>query len=133
MVFSQRNTLDYQRFQRYAAKIKAGEGAYPSNAAWDHIDLRAITSRPHSSNYDGLLAADYVASSFGAALERNLYGASDEHFVRELRRIIYRPKGGSPWTNGLKVFPPQAETLPETHPRMRWIQSFFDYRKRARA
>lgn len=124
MLFSRRRTLDYQRFQQYATRIKAGDCPRPSKAEWDYLDLRAITSRPHSSGYDGLLAADYVASCYGEALEYTPYGLTDDHLVRPLARRSYSSRNGKSWANGLKIFPKEAETLVDTDPRLWWVREF---------
>lgn len=130
IVFSERNTLDYKRFREYAEKIKSGQGKYESFAAWDHLDLRAIVARPHAKNYDGLLAADYIASSYGQALEPNPYGFTDDHYARALARNVYSPKGRQRWSNGMKVFPLEAEKLVETDPRLWWIKPCHGYKKK---
>lgn len=126
MMFSRRRTLDYERFQQYATRIKANDCPRPSNSAWDHLDLRAITSRPHSSGHDGLLAADYVASCYGAALELSPYGLTDDHFVRPLSRRAYKPSLGKTksWSNGLKLFPKEAEAMVESDPRLWWVRDY---------
>lgn len=126
MVFSRRRTLDYERFQGYAERIKVGDCLRTSNADWAHLDLRAITSRPHSSGYDGLLAADYVASCYGAALELSPYGLHDDHLVRPLSRRSYRSGlgTGKSWSNGLKIFPKEAEALVASDQHLWWIRDF---------
>lgn len=129
IVFSQRNTLDYARFREYAEAIKAGQGKYPSFAAWEHLDLKAIVARPHANNYDGLLAADYIASSYGQALEENVYGFTDDHYARALARNVYCPRGKKRWSNGMKIYPPEAERLVETDPRLWWVKPCHGYKK----
>lgn len=120
IVFSQRTSLNYEAFRGYAERIRAGDSKYESKAEWDYIDLDAIVARPHAVRCDGLLAADYVASAFGNAIEPNLYGLCDDRFVRPLARNVYRYKGKA-IANGLKLFPPQAETQLQTDPRFWWI------------
>jgi hypothetical protein len=122
IVFSERKNLDYRRFQAYAKSIRSGESKYSSNAAWDHLDLDAIKARPHKKNYDGLLAADYVASAYGQALEYNPYGFTDDAYARVLARSAYRPDRSVRWANGVKVFPQEAEALVDTDPRLWWIK-----------
>lgn len=124
LLFSRRRTLDYERFQKYAQRIKAGDCPRPSNADWDHLDLRAITSRPHSSGHDGLLAADYIASAHGKAIELTPYGLSDDHLVRPLSKRHYRSSGGKSWSNGLKMFPREAEALVGVDPRLWWVRDY---------
>lgn len=126
ILFSHRTTLSYDAFRRYAEEIRDGHSKYESFAAWDHLDLKAIRARPHSKHCDGLLAADWVASSFGCALERKPNtGLTDDRFVRRLRRNVYRYDKKS-WTNGVKLFPPEAEHLIDDDERFWWFRAFFD-------
>ncbi len=125
IVFSERESLKYERFQEYAKDIKAGRSLYASNAEWAHLDIDSMYSLPFSANCDGLLAVDYVASAIGKAIELNCVGLSDDRPIRQLCRNVYRPKGKC-FSNGIKLFPKSAESLRENDVRFWWINRLFE-------
>lgn len=125
ILFSERKSLRADRFIDYAKPILANEHKRSSRVEAKHIDLDLISDRPHR-DCPPLRVADFIAASFGAALETNkLLGMTDDRFIVNLMPTAYRPKERKIWSNGIKLFPPEAET--ETtlldEDRFRWAKT----------
>lgn len=73
----------------------------------------------------GLQMADAVASGFYNAVEAR-YGFIEARYARMLKPIVYNYRGRYR-SYGLKFFPPPAEKLIETDPRLKWVVE--DYSK----
>lgn len=125
MIFSDRSSLKYDEFRNYVAAVKSGNSKYRSNAEWQHIDIDAICSRKHDSS-EALRVADFVASSFGRAIEYKRYDLFDDRLVRIFSKLCYAPTGRKAWRNGLKIFPPEAEaSLPSDDERFKWVKTHY--------
>ena len=121
IIFSERANLKMDHFKFYARQIRDREFV-TSNAVWDHIDLDNIHTRKHHTS-DGLKVADFVASSFGRALEYKEFGITDDRFVMQFKRNIYRANARA-WRNGLKFFPPECEQELLAQERLRWAKHY---------
>lgn len=119
IVFSERASLRMDEFASFVGQIKLGESRYRSMADWNYVDLNNIHTRIHK-NCDGLRIADFVASSFGVAVEYKMHDLTDDRFVMQMRRKIYTD-GRRMYGNGVKFFPPECEWELPNEPRMRWI------------
>lgn len=125
ILFSERQTLRADRFIEYSERILANKGKRQSRVEARHIDLALVSDRPHK-DCPSLRVADFIAASFGAALETNRsLGITDDRFIVNLMPAAYRPKVKKVWSNGVKLFPPEAET--ETtlldEDRFRWAKT----------
>lgn len=123
IVFSDRQSLQYQNFQTHLRTLQGDPVRYSTNADWNHISPDLITSIPHDNNHAGLLAADYWASSLGAALEFKEHGILDDRFIRAWGPKIYAPNGRKAG-NGLKFWPPPCLDIVRQDARSFWINHF---------
>lgn len=123
IVFSDRQSLQYRNFQSHLRILKGDPIRYGTNADWDHISPELIESIPHDNNHAGLLAADYWASSLGAALEFKEHGILDDRFVRAWAERIYAPHGRISG-NGLKFWPPPCLEILKEDGRRFWTKHY---------
>jgi len=86
------------------------------------IDASKVRTFRHEGSR-GLQVADAVASSFYNALEAR-YGFTEDRYARMLKPIVYNRRGQYR-SYGLKFFPPPAEKLIETDPRLKWVVEDF--------
>lgn len=119
IIFSERANLKMDTFADYVKKIKLGETRYTSNAAWDFVDLNNIHTSVHKS-CDGLRIADFVASSFGSAVEYKMHDLTDDRFIMAMRHKIFSSNRRM-YRNGIKFFPPECEGDLPKEARMRWL------------
>ncbi|MGE8126581.1 DUF3800 domain-containing protein [Methylobacterium sp. NPDC080182] len=119
IIFSERANLRMDTFAEYVTKIKVGESRYFSNVAWDFVDLANIHTRRHK-DCDGLRIADFVASSFGSAIEYKQFDLTDDRYIIQMRRKIFS-LGREIKHHGIKLFPPECEGPLPMEPRMRWL------------
>lgn len=119
IIFSERANLTMTNFGDYVRRIKCGETRYQSFAAWDFVDLNNIHTRPHRL-CDGLRIADFVASSFGSAVEYKQHDLKDDRFIVAMKRKIYCPNRRI-ISNGVKLLPPECEGEIPLEPRMKWL------------
>lgn len=125
IIFSERKSLRADRFRTYAERIRVKDCPYPSHTEWSHIRIPQIVDRPHHL-CDGLRVADFIAASFGAAIEPNKkFGLTDDRFLVRMMSRAYRPaeKHKKIWRNGIKLHPIEAETPLLKEDRFRWVRT----------
>lgn len=127
IIFSERKALRADKFIEYAKPIIIGGHKKPSNVDCSFVDMEAIFDRPHR-HCEGLRVADFIAGSFGSAIEMNKkLGLTDDRFLVTLLPRAYRPRIGSKisWNNGIKLFPAEAETQEHLleQDRFRWVHT----------
>ena len=120
LVFSQRSGFDYSEYTRYLGRLRHDERC---RIAWDHIEPSYVTHFPHNEQ-SGCRLADVAASAVYRAIERNERRVTDDRSARELVPTMYRPRGGRVLANGLKIFPPPAEDLVGSDPRLEWVRFY---------
>jgi hypothetical protein len=126
IVFSERGGLRYDRFRAYMERLRGDPAKYSTNAAWEHLDPNLIVSEPHDDANASHLAADYLASSIGTALERRDQGVFDDRFARLWADRFYHSNGRR-MGNGFKVWPDAGLALLRTDPRGHWLKTSFGF------
>jgi hypothetical protein len=130
IVFSERSELRYGDFRRYMERLRADPQGYGTNAAWAHLDPDLIEQLEHQNDDARLLAADYLASAIGLALERKDQGVFDDRFARLWARKFYR-YGGRVMGNGLKIWPEGGLDFLWDEARGDWLKMSLNWRRRA--
>lgn len=128
LVFSNRGGMSYTAIGKYLDSL-IDRRSKMSNApdvriAPGTIDGSKVRTFRHEESR-GVQVADAVASSFYNALEAK-YGFTEDRYARMLKPIVYNNRGRYR-VYGLKFFPPPAEKLIETDPRLKWVVE--DYSK----
>jgi hypothetical protein len=91
ITFSRRGGMSYEKFRDYLHRLKAAKDQ-DVNIHWPVIDIDGVDAQDHSTSAS-LQLVDSVASSFGAAMDPNLYGNCELRYAEILRPIIYHRKG----------------------------------------
>lgn len=121
IVFSERRGLRYDAFRNYLIRLRNDQGNYNTNTEWAHIDPEIVHPREHDDTDAQLLAADYLASSLGLALERKDQGVFDDRFARLWARKFYRHKA-KVIGNGFKVWPDEGLSFLSNEARGEWMK-----------
>lgn len=123
IIFSERKSIQYERFVDYLNKIK---GTDTTNTEWAYIDTNLVTKveATDAQHQEGLLTADYLASSVGRAIEYKEHGVFDDRFVRLFRPVIYN-HNGKYLSYGFKIWPSEATQLTFSDERFRWFRESF--------
>jgi hypothetical protein len=90
--------------------------------AWPYIDLAATEVGQHNDSM-WLRMADIVASATTSALELNRFGGWEDRYVLGMRKAMYRYRGKTCRSYGLKFFP--SDPAESENGRYRWIATVF--------
>lgn len=92
ITFSRRGEMSsYQKFRDYLRLLKITQDQ-DVNIHWPVIDIDAVDAQDHSTSAS-LQLVDSIASSFGSAIDPNLYGNCELRYAETLKPIIYHRKG----------------------------------------
>lgn len=107
LVFSNRESLDYDALREYLGYLEANRAALEYRAAPGLILPEQVETFSPGQRM-GLQVADAVASSYYFAVEPSPYGLPEDGYARLLLPRGYR-QGTQVWGYGIKIMPREAE------------------------
>jgi hypothetical protein len=107
LVFSNRSTLDYKELGNYLKYLDSNSIALDYRGAPGIIFPDELCTHSPGQSM-GLQIADAVASSYYFAVEKSIYGFTEESYVKRLLSRAYRNEGQL-WGYGIKVAPRETE------------------------
>lgn len=92
LIYSNRSAMSYDDLRGYISQLHQGRSAQQVTIAWDVVSESLVRAVNHDQ-MAGLQLADVVASSVYQAVNPNFYGDTEESYLANLKRTIYRHKG----------------------------------------
>jgi hypothetical protein len=118
LIFSKCKNLSYEKMAKYLDELQNTN----TQIAWPYIDLAATEVGQHNDSM-WLRMADIVASATTSALELNRFGGWEDRYVLGMRKAMYRYRGKTCRSYGLKFFP--SDPAESENGRYRWIATVF--------
>ena len=118
IVFSRRGGMSYPDFQAYLGRLQTDQTV---RIHWPVIDIVGVEALDHPRRA-GLQLADIIASSFGAAVEPNLFGNCEWRYAETLKPVIYHRKHNY-FSYGVKAFP-KFDDVALTNDQQRFVALF---------
>lgn len=116
ITFSNRSRMSYDDLRGYLLRLKESSEAQDVRIDWNVVKPERVNAINHDQRA-GLQIADAVASGLYSAANLNIYGESEDRYLRLLEPTIYRRKQMT-LGYGLKFWPEDLDTMAMAMPHL---------------